>query len=126
MANLALTAAQINDALANAPEVSVRYKQTTTAAIQSSFNVSSVDDDSTGVFTINITNAFADTDSQLVFGNYEALTTDTALLTCAPMWKTTAPATTAVPIVVAYTSNLLARTKIDVDRNQVMVMGDLA
>tara|TARA_R110000851_G_scaffold12125_9_gene42433 strand:+ start:232 stop:612 length:381 start_codon:yes stop_codon:yes gene_type:complete len=121
----AFTGAQIDAALAAAAKVELRYAQTT-PAITSSSNVASVTDSSTGRFLVNLTNVFVDGDSQKILGNYESLAADSAILDVSPVWKTTAPATGVIPMIVVYVSNALARTVIDGARNQVVAFGDLA
>lgn len=88
----------------------VNFNGTGTVAIRSSYNVSSITDNGTGDYTVNFTNAFADT-------NYVLLITggDTGGATAIAFGPTVPPTTTTSRIAVVNSAGALSdRTNINV------------
>jgi hypothetical protein len=86
----------------------VNFNGTGTVAIRASYNVSSITDNGTGDYTINFTNAFADTSYSVVC---TGATAASDLRGAFPNF-TTAPATSSCQIV---TMNTTGTTKYDTD-----------
>jgi hypothetical protein len=96
ISNLAGTASTSSDNVINGcAKAWVNFNGTGTVAIRASYNVSSITDNGTGDYTVNFTNAFADT-------NYVISGTAMNSLASANLFfspATTAPSTTALRLI---------------------------
>ena len=94
----------------------VNFDGTGTVAIRDSFNVSSITDNGTGLYTVNFTNALSNADYSWTGGCSVATTTTTALVNVELLTGTalsSSMTTSSLAVEVVYVNPTITRTRFD-------------
>ena len=100
----------------------VNFNGTGTVAIRDSFNVTSITDNATGDYTVNLTAAMDNANYAVVCTGHQT-STDASYRNAQPS-ETNPPTTTAIRIYTIYVSASSNRTKSDIAYINVSVFGD--